>query len=49
MLFTPIHKIEELEQREHVDQTISALFGVSRKSENETTLKEQVLIRLFDD
>lgn len=30
MLFTPIHKIEERGQREHVDQTITSLFGVSR-------------------
>ena len=32
MLFTPIHKIEESEQREHVDQTITSLFGVKRLS-----------------
>ena len=30
MLFTPIHKIKEEGQREHLDQTITSLFGVSK-------------------
>ena len=47
LLFTPIYELKEREQREHVDQTITSLFGVSRLALEKRNRRGQKLSEIY--